>query len=170
MDYDLMRKRLIEARESIGCNRKEFAEKVKIPYRTITNYENGAREAGSDYLSTVATLCDVTTDWLLGVSNIKKSPSATEAALLDEREKELIQKYRCLDSIGQDAVDAVLDVEYRRHEARPQAVPAPAPVRKPCEMTDAELHAELDRQLSEQKQAEENQSVFGPGKSGTVAG
>lgn len=79
MDYDLMRKRLIEARESIGCNRKEFAEKVNIPYRTITNYENGAREAGSDYLTTVATMCDVTTDWLLGVSDIKKSPSTTEA-------------------------------------------------------------------------------------------
>lgn len=79
MDYDLMRKRLIEARESIDCNRKEFAEKVGIPYRTITNYENGAREAGSDYLTTVATVCGVTTDWLLGVSDIKKSPSMAEA-------------------------------------------------------------------------------------------
>lgn len=79
MDYDLMRKRLIEAREDIGCNRKEFADKVKIPYRTITNYENGAREAGSDYLTTVATICGVTTDWLLGVSDTKKSPSMAEA-------------------------------------------------------------------------------------------
>lgn len=80
MDYDLMRRRLIEARENIGYNRKEFAEKVNIPYRTITNYENGAREAGSDYLTRVATICGVTTDWLLGVSDIKKSPSVAEAA------------------------------------------------------------------------------------------
>ncbi|MCI8538280.1 MAG: helix-turn-helix transcriptional regulator [Oscillospiraceae bacterium] len=81
MDYDLMRKRLVEAREHIGYNRKEFAEKVNIPYRTITNYENGSREAGSDYLTTVATICGVTTDWLLGVSDIKNPPSMTEATL-----------------------------------------------------------------------------------------
>ena len=81
MDYDLMRKRLVEAREHIGYNRTEFAEKVNIPYRTITNYENGSREAGSDYLTTVATICGVTTDWLLGVSDIKNPPSMTEATL-----------------------------------------------------------------------------------------
>ena len=75
-----MRRRLVEARELIGCNRKEFADKLNIPYRTITNYENGAREAGSDYLARVATVCGVTTDWILGVSDDKKSPSATEAA------------------------------------------------------------------------------------------
>lgn len=80
MDYDLMRRRLVEARELIGCNRKEFADKLNIPYRTITNYENGAREAGSDYLARVATVCGVTTDWILGVSDDKKSPSSTEAA------------------------------------------------------------------------------------------
>ena len=81
MDYDLMRKRLVEAREHIGYNLKEFSEKVNIPYRTITNYENGSREAGSDYLTTVATICGVTTDWLLGVSDIKNPPSMTEATL-----------------------------------------------------------------------------------------
>lgn len=79
MDYDLMRRRLIEARELIGCNRKEFAGKLNIPYRTITNYENGAREAGSDYLAKVATVCGVTTDWILGVSDNKKSPDTAEA-------------------------------------------------------------------------------------------
>lgn len=169
--------RLKELRDSLGLTQAEFGKSIGIAKSTYNNYETGVRDPKSDFWIAVAQKYGVTIDYLMGFSDTqkpaeksKKSPSATEAALLDEREKELIQKYRCLDSIGQDAVDAVLDVEYRRHEARPQAVPAPAPVKKPYEMTDAELHAELDRQLSEQKQAEESQSVFGPGKSGTVAG
>ena len=85
MDYELMRSRLVAARERIGYNRKEFAEKLDIPYRTITNYENGAREAGSDYLTKVATVCGVTTDWLLGVSDDEtKAPSAAEATPGDD--------------------------------------------------------------------------------------
>lgn len=94
MDYDLMRRRLVEARELIGCNRKEFAEKLNIPYRTITNYENGSREAGSDYLARVATVCGVTIDWILGVSDNKKSPSAAEAVPGDEIENQIMDLVR----------------------------------------------------------------------------
>lgn len=64
-----MRKRIVEARLFIGCNRKEFAEQLGMPYRTVTNYENGAREPGHDYITKVADLCGCTTDWLLGVSD-----------------------------------------------------------------------------------------------------
>lgn len=79
MNHNLMRARLIEARELIGCNRKEFAERLNTSYRTITNYENGAREPKSDYLVKVAIICNVTTDWILGVSDEKKSPAPTVA-------------------------------------------------------------------------------------------
>lgn len=84
MNYDLMHKRLVEARELIGYNRKEFAELLNIPYRTMTNYENGSREPGSDYLAKVSKICGVTTDWLLGISDNKNSPGTAEAMLGDE--------------------------------------------------------------------------------------
>ena len=64
-----MRKRLVEARECSGYNRKQFAEFLQMPYRTITNYENGSREPGSEYLAKVADVCGCTTDWLLGLSD-----------------------------------------------------------------------------------------------------
>lgn len=99
MDYDLMRKRLVEARELIGCNRKEFADKLKIPYRTITNYENGAREAGSDYLAKVAAVCGVTTDWLFGIVDAKKSPSTAEAAP-EEKHISMEESNRLLIALG----------------------------------------------------------------------
>lgn len=43
-------------------------------------------------------------------------------------------------------------------------------IKSPHEMTDAELHAELDRQLLEEKGQAGDQSAFGPGKSGTATG
>lgn len=33
-----------EAREKAGYTRKEVAEKLEIPYRTLENWENGSRE------------------------------------------------------------------------------------------------------------------------------
>lgn len=81
MDYALMRKRLVEAREFIGQNRKEFAETMEIPYRTITNYENGSREPGSDYIVKVADMCGCTTDWLLGLSDDARCNSPYASAL-----------------------------------------------------------------------------------------
>lgn len=70
----LMTDRLIEAREKKGYNRKQFAEMLGIPYRTITNYENGSREPGCVYLSNVADICGVTVDWLLGLTDKTEPP------------------------------------------------------------------------------------------------
>jgi transcriptional regulator with XRE-family HTH domain len=62
----LVRQRLIEARIVAGYgNRKVFSEEIGVPYRTVTNYENGAREPGIEYISKVADFCGCTTDWLL---------------------------------------------------------------------------------------------------------
>lgn len=72
MDFELMRKRLIEAREMNGYNRKAFAAALGISYRTVTNYENGAREPGSDYITKVADFCKVSTDFILGRSDLPR--------------------------------------------------------------------------------------------------
>lgn len=82
MDFDLMRRRLVAAREMIGCNRKEFSERIGIPYRTITNYENGSREPGGDYISKVADVCGVSTDYLLGLTETPRveAPKPKDAA------------------------------------------------------------------------------------------
>lgn len=39
--------RIKELRESTGLNRKEFCEKFDIPYRTVTEWERGNRNAPS---------------------------------------------------------------------------------------------------------------------------
>lgn len=93
MDLDLMRRRLVEAREFNGYNRKQFSQAIGVPYRTVTNYENGSREPGGDYISKVADFCGCTTDWLLGLTNNARENVADAArrAGLDPQMQLLIE-------------------------------------------------------------------------------
>ena len=97
--------RLIKAREFIGYNRKSFAEMLNIPYRTITNYENGSREPGSDYILKVADVCGCTTDWLLGLSDNPRSDSSYSALVVQEHDpllKTLCVNYEGLNAEGRE--------------------------------------------------------------------
>lgn len=104
MDFELMRRRLIAAREMIGCNRKEFAARAGIPYRTITNYENGAREPGSDYLALVADLCDVSTDYLLGLSDVPRVEQVIAAKPAAMRLEKILSLCESLNDAGLEKV------------------------------------------------------------------
>lgn len=75
--------RLVEIREKHGYTRKKLADELGRPYRTITKYETGEREPGHSYIVEIAKKFGVSTDYILGVSDVmtfetKKSPSATE--------------------------------------------------------------------------------------------
>ena len=45
MADEVFRSKMVELRESTGLNRKEFCEKFDIPYRTMTEWELGHRNA-----------------------------------------------------------------------------------------------------------------------------
>lgn len=45
MSEQSFQNRIKELRESTGLNRKEFCEKFDIPYRTVTEWELGHRNA-----------------------------------------------------------------------------------------------------------------------------
>lgn len=84
MGESLLAQRLIEARERIGLNRRQLAEKLNIPYSTVTNYERGMREPGGQYLITIANLCGCTTDWLLGMSEQPQESAQKKEAPIRE--------------------------------------------------------------------------------------
>lgn len=102
MDYALMRERLVKAREFIGQNRKEFAETLNMSYRTITNYENGSREPGSDYLAKVADVCGCTTDWLLGLSDDARCGSPYSSLLAQGSDPQFEALRRNYDSLNEE--------------------------------------------------------------------
>jgi len=102
MDFELMRKRLVETREFNGYNRKQFAERLQMSYRTITNYENGSREPGSDYLAKVADVCGCTTDWLLGLSDDARCCSPYATLLAQGRDPQFEALRRNYDSLNEE--------------------------------------------------------------------
>lgn len=76
--------RLVEIREKNGYTRKRLADELGRPYRTITKYETGERDPGHSYIVEIAKKFGVTTDYILGASDLveastKNSPSTAEA-------------------------------------------------------------------------------------------
>ena len=47
--YTECQKRIIEIRQKSGYNRKDFCDEFDIPYRTVTEWERGTRNA-PDYV------------------------------------------------------------------------------------------------------------------------
>lgn len=64
--------RLREVREQCGYSRKDLAKELKIPYSTLTNYENGTRRPPYTFLLDVAQYFGITVDYLLGYSDTPK--------------------------------------------------------------------------------------------------
>jgi transcriptional regulator with XRE-family HTH domain len=67
--------RLKQLREEKGMIQKELAEKIGVTRNSITAYENGNREPDLEKIINLAKIFDVSIDYLVGVSDIKKRDS-----------------------------------------------------------------------------------------------
>lgn len=64
-----MKNRIVIAREFAGLNQKELAQKLGISPSTLNGYEKGNHDPKSTGLIGIAKACNVTTDFLLGISD-----------------------------------------------------------------------------------------------------
>lgn len=64
--------RLKKLREEKKMNKKEVAIALNLPYSTYLSYENNDREPNSDVLIRIAKYFEVSIDYLLGLSKIRK--------------------------------------------------------------------------------------------------
>lgn len=101
--------RLVEVREKHGYTRKRLAEELGKPYATITKYENGEREAGSEYLKLIAGKFHVTTDYLLGIEK-ETSPAPAKAETKEVTREELISVLRTLHVLD-SSTDSLSDAD-----------------------------------------------------------
>ena len=63
--------RIKEAREILGMSQAQFAESLGKSQRTVSAWETGIHEPSLDLLCRIADMCNVTTDYLLGRTDIK---------------------------------------------------------------------------------------------------
>ena len=116
--------RLVKIRKEKGYTRKELSDLLGIPYRTLTNYENGEREPGHSFIVRIAKEFNVTTDYLLGLSynSARADGSASTAAQKNAAPKmdtadNIANRYKKLDKHGQLVVCAVVSEEERRMQS-----------------------------------------------------
>ena len=81
--------RLRELRKEKGLTQKELANKVNMGQGGYTHWETGKREPNFKKLILLAKYLDVSTDYLLGVSNIKGERSIMFSFFKRDKEKEV---------------------------------------------------------------------------------
>ena len=65
-------KKLSQLRRERGLNQKTAAEKLGVSQALLSHYENGAREPGLDFVVNAAAFYEVSTDFLLGISDERR--------------------------------------------------------------------------------------------------
>jgi len=104
--------RLRALRREKEMSKRELVSMLPLNYSTYANYESGFREPNSEVLQMLARHFNVSVDYLLGVSENRRT--ADEIAMLDENEHMVIAKYRKLDSHGRELFELVLNKEFER--------------------------------------------------------
>jgi len=101
--------RIKEARKNKGITQTELGDKIGVAKTTVAGYEKN-REPTAAQLGAIADILDVDVEFLLQDEiRIRHETRATPQEM-----ETLVKKYRTLDPYGKEAVDGVLDVEYRR--------------------------------------------------------
>ncbi len=109
--------RLKDARKNAGLTQEKLAQKIGVAKSTYTGYEKGNSEPNMYVLSKIMDALKVDANYLYQdeveeIHDTRATPYEME---------HLVKRYRLLDPYGKEAVDGVLDVEYRRCDAERKA-------------------------------------------------
>ena len=108
--------RIREARENMGMTQEQLGRLVGVTNSAIYNYECDVSQPKGKVLYELFRVLQVEPNYLF-------QDVAPAAPVLGIKEKELLERYRALDEHGRELIDAILDIESRRAEARKPAEP-----------------------------------------------
>lgn len=89
----LFRERLKDLREEFNLEQKDMGERLNISASAYGFYEQGRNEPSLETLIKIAAIFQVSTDYLLGITNTRKAPvyhAVTDKISLTENELETI--------------------------------------------------------------------------------
>lgn len=91
--------RLSSLRKSANKTQLQFAKEIGVAQNTVSNWENGNRQIDSVMLIKIASYFDVSVDYLLGNTDIKKAPDqyAPGAAVIGMDGEQFINYYENAD-------------------------------------------------------------------------
>lgn len=104
--------RIKELRKKRKITQIELSEYLNISQSTLALYESQKRAVSIDTLIKISQFFNVTTDYLLGISDISDSKETVHGEHLTEDEIRLLETYRCLNSDGkQIMIGKALDLK-----------------------------------------------------------
>lgn len=106
--------RIKELRVAKGLTQEELGNILNVQKAAISKYENGRAEPSVDILRKMTSFFNVSSDYLLGMSELVQPPAAPASTPpLTPQEQDLLRKYRELDPRGKQAVLDTIDREHR---------------------------------------------------------
>jgi transcriptional regulator with XRE-family HTH domain len=91
---ELTANRILILMHEQGISRKRLADELQVSYSSVNNYLNANRWMSLSLLREVCLILNTSTDYLLGISDIKYPHQ------LPEDEQNLLQEYRSLPEAG----------------------------------------------------------------------
>lgn len=82
-----MLNRVKELRKEKGLTQQKLAKEVGISRSAIAMYETGECDPSSEMLKTLSIFFDVSTDYVLCLTDIRKAPTSEEASALPEAQE-----------------------------------------------------------------------------------
>lgn len=103
-----MPNRITEARKRAGLSQKELANRMGLKPSTVSGYESNESDPKSDGLAKIATICGVTVDYLLGLSD-EPELSAVTISDTDPQIDEIVKKCEGLTAQTLEKVKTYID-------------------------------------------------------------
>lgn len=103
---------ILELLNDSGKNQKELTEYIGITEAVFSQWKSKSSKSYNKYLDKIAEYFDVSTDYLLGKTDIKKEPPKSERLielLKDPFAKQVYDKYIKLNQSGKEQFEKYLD-------------------------------------------------------------
>lgn len=114
-----MKNRIKQLRRNRGIGQTVLALEIGITQQTLSNYEHDIGLIKADILKKLAQYFDVTTDYLLGISDVKRDlqRQMNMNETLDEY-YDLVEVYKELDPYDQEMIWSIIQVVKRTSDRR----------------------------------------------------
>lgn len=107
-DYNHLGNLLKEARETADMKQSEVAELIGCTASNVSSWERAKSKID---IESLVLLCSI---YEISFGELMQKVHNNQAADFTNTEKNIIKKYRILDSYGQEAVDKILEIEHKR--------------------------------------------------------
>lgn len=106
----MVNNRIRELRKSLGLSQEALAKKLGTTQQAVSRMENNAYDIPSDILINISQEYNVTTDYILGISDVKRDYNG-QYRMNQEMDKcyDIVRRYQKLSEINQKTLRCVLE-------------------------------------------------------------